>query len=100
MASGVLLDQIGEWIGQALGWAARNIGAIWQAIWRQIQALFDGFARGLGLEQPSPVVWLLILVGILFLYSAYKRVRQKRWVSVAIRATLGLLIIAFAIGGA
>lgn len=99
MSSGVLLDQIGEWIGQALGWAARNIGAIWQAIWRQIQAFFDGFARGLGVDQPSPLGWLLILIGILFLFSAYKRIKQKRWVSLAIRATLGLLIIGFAIGG-
>ncbi len=93
-----MLDRIGEAIGQGLGWAARNIGEIWGWILDQVRGFFDGFARGLGVEDPGLFGWIGILIGLWLLFSAFKQIKRRRWVSMALRATIGLFIIAVSIG--
>ncbi len=87
-----LLERIGELLGVLIAWLSEVGGRLGQAL----GSFMDGLARGSGLQGASWLTWALVLLGVLLLGTALRRLIELDFGRALITGVIGLALIAWA----
>ncbi len=87
-----IFERIGEVLGAVIAWLSSIGGRLGELL----GAFIDGVARGSGLEGASWLTWGLVLIGVLLVVAAVRRLIDMEFGSAIINAVIGLALIAWA----
>lgn len=86
------MEQFPGWLGQLVGTAIRFVVEFLAAMFAGIDDFFVGLGLSLGMSV-TLVNLILLCVGVLLLYSGFRRAIRGRLIGAIIRLGLGVLLL-------
>ncbi|RON10496.1 hypothetical protein BK659_03010 [Pseudomonas brassicacearum] len=94
------VDSFFEWLGQALGSVIRfivdTLSGLFNALTHASGNFVDGLSRALGME-PSIISILVLIIGLMLLYSAIRAFMRASIIAGVIWLVLGLWVLSWVV---
>lgn len=96
MATEGIFDWLGQMLGKAIRFIVELLSGLLGSIWRAMDDFLHGLARAIGMNV-SIFSFVLLIVGLMLLYSGVRALFRRAFVGGLILTILGLIVMSWLI---
>ncbi|WP_437881925.1 hypothetical protein [Pseudomonas sp. LRF_L74] len=96
MSSEGIFDWLGNAVGSAIRFVVDLLGGALHAVWRAMDQFLHAMARAIGMDT-SIFSFILLIIGLLLLYSGIRAFFRRSIISGIIWTLLGLIVMSWLI---